>query len=81
MKFPSVRCEAKPMITPSTAVEASSPPATARTCGNHEQRGEEADDEDGRRDGAPEARGSASSTSGGSVRRASHQSTSAREQP
>jgi len=32
-KLPSVRCDAKPMITPSTADDASSPPATARTCG------------------------------------------------
>ena len=32
-KLPSVRCAAKPMISPSTAEEASSPPATARTCG------------------------------------------------
>src|SRR6185437_7411612 len=32
-KFPIVRCEANPMTIPSTADEASSPPATARTCG------------------------------------------------
>ncbi len=32
-KFPSVRWEAKPMMIPSTAEEARSPPATARTCG------------------------------------------------
>ena len=32
-KFPSVRWEAKPMITPRTADEASRPPATTRTCG------------------------------------------------
>ena len=32
-KFPSVRCEAKPMIRPRTADDASSAPATARTCG------------------------------------------------
>ena len=33
MKLPSVCCEASPMITPRTADDASSPPATARTCG------------------------------------------------
>src|SRR4051794_35830271 len=33
MKFPSVCCDASPMITPRMAVEASRAPATARTCG------------------------------------------------
>src|SRR4029453_11125046 len=33
-KLPSVRCEAKPTMIPITAPEASSAPATARTCGN-----------------------------------------------
>ena len=32
-KLPSVRCDAKPMISPRIAEEASRPPATARTCG------------------------------------------------
>src|SRR5919198_1041081 len=32
-KFPSVRCEAKPTMIPSTAEEARRPPATARTSG------------------------------------------------
>ena len=32
-KFPIVRCEANPITIPSTADEARSPPATARTCG------------------------------------------------
>ena len=33
MKLPSVCCDARPMITPRIAVEASNPPATARTWG------------------------------------------------
>ena len=33
MKFPSVCCDASPRITPRTADDASSAPATARTCG------------------------------------------------
>ena len=45
-KFPSVRCAANPMISPRTAVDASSAPATARTSRDHEQRREQADADD-----------------------------------
>ena len=51
-KFPSVRCEAKPMIRPRTAEEASSPPATARTWGITSRAERSAERDDRCRDGA-----------------------------
>ena len=53
-KFESVRWAAKPTTSPMIAVEASTPPATARTDGIVEQRREDADGDDGVETAAPQ---------------------------